>query len=51
MEINSEKNKLMTNNTSGINKKIKVKGQKLESVKSLKYFGSVVSDEGFKSPG
>ena len=37
---------MMTNNTSGINKKIKVNGQKL--VTSFKYKGSVVSDEGSK---
>ena len=38
---------MMTNNTSGINK-IKVNGQKLETVTSFKYLGSVVSDEGSK---
>ena len=35
----------MTNNTSGINTEIKVNGQKLETVTSFKYLGSVVSDE------
>ena len=30
MEISAEKTKLMTNNTSGINTKIKMNGQKLE---------------------
>ena len=36
MEINAEKTKLMTNNTTGINTEIKVNGQKLETVtKSL----------------
>ena len=35
MEISAEKKKLMTNNTSGINKEIKVNGQKLEAVTSL----------------
>ena len=39
---------LMTNNTSGINTEIKVTGQKLETVTSFKYPGSVVSDEGSK---
>ena len=34
----------MTNNTSGMNKDIKVNGQKLETVTSFKYLGSVVSD-------
>ena len=37
MEISAEKNKLMTNNTSGINTEIKVNGQKLETVTSFKY--------------
>ena len=48
MEISVEKTKLMTNNTSGINKEIKVNGQKLETVTSLKYLGSVVFEEGCK---
>ena len=38
----------MTNNTSGINTEIKVNGQKLETVTSFKYLGSVISDEGSK---
>ena len=48
MEISAEKTKLMTNNTSGINTEIKVNGQKLETVTSFQYLGSVVTDEGFK---
>ena len=48
MEINAEKTKLMTNNTSGINTEIKVNGQKLETVTSFKYLGSVKTDEGTK---
>ena len=44
MEINAEKTKLMTNNTSGINTEIKVIGQKLETVTSFKYLGSVITD-------
>ena len=35
----------MTNNTSGINTEIKVNGQKLETVTSFKYLGSVITDE------
>ena len=35
MEIGAEKTKLMTNNTSGINKEINVNGQKLETVTSF----------------
>ena len=48
MEISAEKTKLMTDNTSGINTEIKVNGQKLETVTSFKYLGSVVSDEDSK---
>ena len=48
MEISAEKTKLMTNNTSGINTKITVNGQKLETVTSFKYLGSVITDEGSK---
>ena len=46
MEISAEKTKLMTNNTSCINTEIKVNGQKLETVTSFKYLGSVITDEG-----
>ena len=46
MEISAEKTKLMTNNTSGINTEIKVNGQKLETVTSFKYLGSVITNEG-----
>ena len=48
MEISTEKTKLMTNNTSGINTEIKVNGQKLETVTNFKYLGSVITDEGSK---
>ena len=48
MEIRAEKTKLMTNNTSGINTDIKVNGQKLETVTSFKYLGSVMTDKGSK---
>ena len=46
VEVSAEKTKLMTNNTSGI--KIKVNGQKLETVTIFRYLGSAVSDEGSK---
>ena len=49
MEISAKKTKLMTNNTRGINTEIKVNGQKLQTVTSFKYLGSVVTDEGSKS--
>ena len=45
MEISAEKTKLMTNNISGNNTEIKVNGQKLETVTSFKYLGSVTTDE------
>ena len=48
MQISAEKTKLMTYNTSGINTEIKVNGQKLETVTSFKYLGSLVTDEGSK---
>ena len=48
MEISAEKTNLMTNNTSDINTEIKVNGQKLETVISFKYLGSVITDEGSK---
>ena len=48
MEISAEKTKLMTNNTSGIITEMKVNAQKLETVTSFKYLGSVITDEGSK---
>ena len=48
MEISAEKTILLANNTSGINTEIKVNGQKLETVTSFKYLGSVITDEGSK---
>ena len=48
MKINADKTKLMKNNTSGINTEIKGNGQTLETVTSLKYLGSVITDEGSK---
>ena len=48
MEISAEKTKPTTNSASGIQREIKVKGQKLGTVTSFKYLGAVVSDDGFK---
>ena len=48
MEISAKKTKLTTNSTSGINTEIKINGQKLETVTSFKYLGSVITDEGSK---
>ena len=48
MGISAENTKLTTNNTSGINTEIKINGQKLETVTSPKYLGSVITEEGSK---
>ena len=48
MEISAKKTGLITRNTSCINKEIKVNGQRLETVTSFKYLGSIITDEGFK---
>ena len=48
MEISAEKTKLMTNSANGIQREIKVKGQKLGTVTSFKYLGAVVTDDGSK---
>ena len=48
MEISAEKTKLMTNNTSGINTEIEVNGQRLATVTSFNYLGSVITDKGSK---
>ena len=50
MEISAEKTKLMTNSDNGIQREIKVKGQKLGTVTSSKYLGAVVSDDGMMAP-
>ena len=47
-KIGAKKTKLMTNHTSSINTEIKVNGQKLETVTSFKYLGSVINDKGSK---
>ena len=48
MEISAEKIKLMTDSANGIQGTIKVKVQKLDTVTSFKYLGTVVSDDGSK---
>ena len=48
MEITAKKTKLMTNNTSGTSTEIKVNRKKLKTVTSLKYLGSIITDEGSK---
>ena len=46
MEISAVNTKLMTNSTNGIQREIKVKGQKLCTVTSFKYLGAVVLTDG-----
>ena len=41
MEVSAEKTKSITNNNSGIKTDIKVNGQKLQTVTSFKYLGTV----------
>ena len=49
MEMSAEKTELLTNSANGIQREIKVKGQKLGTVTSFKYLGVVVSDDSSKS--
>ena len=46
MEISAEKTKLMTNSANGIHGDIEIKRQKLGTVTSFQYLGTVVSDDG-----
>ena len=48
MEISAEKTKLMRISANGIQREIKVTGQKLGTVTRFKYLGAVVSDDGSK---
>ena len=48
MEISAKKTKLMTNSANGIQREIKVKGQKMGTVTSFKCHEAVVSDDGSK---
>ena len=45
MEIGPDKTKVMTNNPNGFQREIKIKGQRLEEVKTL---GAIISNEGSK---
>ena len=48
MQISAEKTYLVTNNTNGISPDITIDNKKLETVRSYKYLGATVSDEGSK---
>ena len=45
MQISAEKTQLITNNTNGISTDITIANKKLETVRSFKYLGAVVSNE------
>ena len=46
--LSLEKTQLMTNNTNGISTDITIDNTKLETARSFKYLGAIVSDEGSK---
>ena len=48
MQISAEKTQLITNNTNGISIDITKDNKKLETIRSFKYLGTIVSDEGSK---
>ena len=48
MEISAEQSGLMAHSANGNQRVIKVKRQKLGTVKSFKYLGAVASDDGSK---
>ena len=47
-EMGPDKAKVMRNNPNGFQRKIKIKGQRLEEVENVKYLGAVISNEGSK---
>ena len=48
MQISAENAQLMMNNTNSISTDLAIDNKKLETVRSLKYLGAIVSDEGYK---
>ena len=48
MQISAEKTQFLTDNTNGISTDIAIDNKKLETVRSFKYLGAMVSDEGSK---
>ena len=48
MEIGPDKTKVMTNNLTGFQREIKIKGQRLEEVENFRYLGEIISNEGSK---
>ena len=48
MEVGPDKRKVITNNSNGFQREIKIKGQRLEAVESFMYLGTTISNEGSK---
>ena len=48
MEIGPDKTKVMTNNLTGFQREIKIKGQRLKEVENFKYLEAIISNEGSK---
>ena len=48
MEIGPDKTNVMTNNSNGFQREIKIKGQRLEEVENFKHLGAIISNEGSK---
>ena len=46
MVIGPDKTKVMTNNPNGLQREIKIKGQRLEAVEYFKYLGAIIINEG-----
>ena len=46
IQVSAEKTQLMTNNINGISTDITIDNKKVETVRSLKYLGAIVLDEG-----
>ena len=46
MEIGPDKTKVMTNNPNGLQREIKINGQRVEEVENFKFFGAIISNEG-----
>ena len=48
MQISAEKTQLITKNTNEISSDITIDNKKQKTVRSFRYLGAIVSDEGFK---
>ena len=48
MEIGPDKTKVMTTNSNGFQREIKIKGLRLEEMENFKYLGAITSNEGSK---